>query len=530
MRQNLKPVKTSRIIPSSCIVALLVLAIALLCPNANHAAMAEDATDQISAVTSLNVGSMISIALQPYINIDVTPQDLITFGSNTAKLTINTNNVSGYSVYMQTTNGTADLVSTDSTNTRRVASITKTTSQENFAANTWGYSFDTDKRKLYEPISIDAGEAILSTETATTTDTYDLTFGVAVGADLPMGTYNNSVLVSVIANPSVVTGLEQLTYMQGMTPDICRHTAEGTTKQLIDTRDGNSYWVAKLKDGNCWMTQNLALDITTDGLKATDTDISVDWNERSVKPPLATNDYTKFGTTTASSWSDGKVILATPDYAKSANIIALQAGEHIAVVGANVGFVDVSSKDWKPTFEAQEGTLKLPDETLYEGIVAANPENKTYDSHYLVGNYYTYYAATAGLTTATNINATGSICPKNWKLPKGGASTFDLNGSPAYLLRQYGLATSNTTGVIKNDEYNVAAPPLYFIRTGRVGYVNNGALSYPSTIAEPGLSGLSWTSTATYYYGYNYRGNLALSSSDEAMYKGGTVRCLVQSN
>lgn len=76
--------------------------------------------------------------------------------------------------------------------------------------------------------------------------------------------------------------------MQHMNSEICANTAEGTTKQLIDSRDGNSYWVAKMKDGNCWMTQNLALDITEKGLSAMDTDIEYDWNSRSVHPPKNT--------------------------------------------------------------------------------------------------------------------------------------------------------------------------------------------------------------------------------------------------
>lgn len=530
MRQSIKSIKQikiGRIIGGSSIILLLVIVLALICPSSSHTAMAEDATNQISTVTSLSVNSMVSVALQSYINIDVTPQDLITFGSNTAKLTINTNNVSGYSVYMQTINGTSDLVSTDSTNTRRVASITETTSQENFTANTWGYSFDTDKRKLYEPVTIDTGEAVLSTDTATTTDTYDLTFGVAVGADLPMGTYNNSVLISVVANPSVVTGLEQLTYMQGMTPDICRHTAEGTTKQLVDTRDGNSYWVAKLKDENCWMTQNLALNIPAEGLKATDTDISVDWNSRSTKPPLATNDYTKFNTTSASSWSEGKVVLATPDAAKSC--AANTTAGTLAQTCANMGFVDVSRKDWSPTYEAQDGKFTFPNGTEYEGLVAIDIENKTYDAHYLVGNHYNFYAATAGLTVAANTNSTGSICPKGWTLPKGGTTAFDLNGSAVYLLKQYGLATSNTAGVASNEEYNFTKAPLYFVRSGSMGYVNNGSLTNANINCYAGIASFYWSSTATYSYGISYQNKVNFAASSTA-YTGGPIRCILQSN
>ena len=52
--------------------------------------------------------------------------------------------------------------------------------------------------------------------------------------------------------------LMNIKYMQQMSDQICTNTKENKTKQLIDIRDGKSYWVTKLKDGNCWMTQNLA--------------------------------------------------------------------------------------------------------------------------------------------------------------------------------------------------------------------------------------------------------------------------------
>ena len=52
--------------------------------------------------------------------------------------------------------------------------------------------------------------------------------------------------------------LMNIKYMQQMSDQICTNTKENKTKQLIGIRDGKSYWVTKLKDGNCWMTQNLA--------------------------------------------------------------------------------------------------------------------------------------------------------------------------------------------------------------------------------------------------------------------------------
>ena len=51
--------------------------------------------------------------------------------------------------------------------------------------------------------------------------------------------------------------------MQDMTTDICsRILAFDDEAKLVDTRDGKTYFVTKARDGKCWMTQNLDLDIT----------------------------------------------------------------------------------------------------------------------------------------------------------------------------------------------------------------------------------------------------------------------------
>lgn len=68
------------------------------------------------------------------------------------------------------------------------------------------------------------------------------------------------------ANPGEVTGLGfgedpvHVTEMQEMNYYICNNNRPGTTGQLKDNRDGKVYWVTKLADGNCWMTQNLDYD------------------------------------------------------------------------------------------------------------------------------------------------------------------------------------------------------------------------------------------------------------------------------
>ena len=53
--------------------------------------------------------------------------------------------------------------------------------------------------------------------------------------------------------------LDNIANMQDMTPEICAKAQTHQTATLRDTRDGNTYTVAKLRDGKCWMTQNLRI-------------------------------------------------------------------------------------------------------------------------------------------------------------------------------------------------------------------------------------------------------------------------------
>jgi len=53
-----------------------------------------------------------------------------------------------------------------------------------------------------------------------------------------------------------------LKFMQDMTPEYCANSREHQIANLIDKRDGNTYSVIKLRDGKCWMRQNLRLKLS----------------------------------------------------------------------------------------------------------------------------------------------------------------------------------------------------------------------------------------------------------------------------
>ena len=73
----------------------------------------------------------------------------------------------------------------------------------------------------------------------------------------------NSYAVRCVLNPSD-PDLTEITNMQEMTEQVCAISSAGAMKSLRDERDGTYYRVKKMADGNCWMVDNLALDLTSD--------------------------------------------------------------------------------------------------------------------------------------------------------------------------------------------------------------------------------------------------------------------------
>ena len=61
----------------------------------------------------------------------------------------------------------------------------------------------------------------------------------------------------IVGDVVLTAQYESISTMQAMTPTICGAAAIGASTTLTDTRDTNTYTIRKLKDGNCWMTQNL---------------------------------------------------------------------------------------------------------------------------------------------------------------------------------------------------------------------------------------------------------------------------------
>lgn len=144
-----------------------------------------------------------------------------------------------------------------------------------------------------------------------------------------------------------------------------------------------------------------------------------------------------------------------------------------------------------------------------------NRSTKLYDAHYLVGNHYQWNTATAGTGgTITSGKASGSICPKGWRLPSSNSVSSGSFG---------GLVEAGSIGT---DVAKLNDAPYYFVRAG-IAYQNNNLFGAAGDI------GGYWSSTPTTSSSTTYRldfsGASTLNPSDNNLRRlGYSVRCIAR--
>ncbi len=526
-----------------------LLSLCLLAPIVPDRISATDNSVYAETRAVVNVAPTVSIAADSSLTTDIIPKSTGSYALSQGRVRVMTNSNNGFSLYLRSGDSSSNqLTSTDASNHATISAATSSATLEQFAANTWGYALSSDPindATTFAPVPLTNGDAIITTD-ETTVDVgqgndYQLAFGVKIDSTLPAGQYTGSVLLSAVANPITVTSLYQLTYMQDMTTDICRNTATEVTKQLVDTRDGNSYWVAKLKDGNCWMTQNLALNLTTAGLKAADTDITTDWNSSSPYPPTAT-DINQGGSSSVDepsstrSWSFNRVVYAVPDARvlcktpDSDRDVITKIDGTLGNTCAQSGLLDMPS-DWKDTFIAQPGTYQYPDGTKFTGLVAVDTNYRTYDAHYLVGNFYNLNAALAGAGVDQAKETNTSICPKNWQLPVGKTNTntvtVNTDKSIAKLFASYDLPSPKDLAFTLETTEAMISAPFYLVRTG---FIDRGW----GLIVDFGRNGDWWASnifngaSSTAYNYFTGGSTTVRQNTTGGGYYGMSVRCVAR--
>ena len=291
--------------------------------------------------------------------------------------------------------------------------------------------------------------------------------------------------------------------MQDMTTAICDAVTViggGSQIQLVDDRpDSNGirklYWATKLDDGNCWMTQNLDLDLIA-GTTFTHANTDLGWTNLD----------------TEATWTVGEgysTIPWDPIAGKFTGWVNQNALPYSADPGEKYYYTSNTTSN--------DTTFNSMTQCLEAGHTQADCE------HYHAGNYYNWTAAVAG-NVVNYGNAPDSICPAGWRLPKTSANKF------ANLLVEYNVIPdiSSTDYVTENNVKiglnNIRNYPLYFVRSGDV---SNGTLSSAAS------DGHYWSSTvrdATRAQYLSLTNSAVVSAVNTNNYKslGRSVRCMAR--
>lgn len=279
--------------------------------------------------------------------------------------------------------------------------------------------------------------------------------------------------------------------MQDMTTNICESTTlvdEQNTLQLVDIRDNKLYWVTKLQDGHCWMTQNLDLDLgvkdTTLGINTTvltseDTDL---------------NDNSLMGVYKEGYKYENGVLSWTP-------------------ANNTINFTGTTVIGWQDSNTAPYSASKTDSaETGYTSL----------------GNYYNWTAAivsnNSSLSTAStysNIqnNPQNSICPKGWRLPIISNQSSMIAGSTNEFSRLNYIYNGDST---QNDQKLVEGP-LYFTKAGSIrgktlDYLKSSGFYSSSTLAS---------GSESYYLNFSQT-NVAVAGNYNGRLRSSSIRCIAR--
>ena len=482
----------------------------------------------VAAVAAVNVEALsyqsnvgVGFTFEPTLNVTLSNADLIinnlTPGasaedSNIITVGVSTNVAYGYDLFStvgNTTNATTELKNGSNSFT---SLSSNTATLASFDDNKWGYSYSTDSGTSWvsgDQGSTSTGYAGLPLYTGTgvkmasansnTDSTVQFKIAAKAGATQASGTYTNVVNFYAVTNVGpmslldafIASDAEQINgyyKMQDMTSSICNAVDNSlipSELQLIDERDNKLYWVAKLADGNCWMTQNLDL--------AGGTELSSD----------TTDFVSNYTLPTTKGWTvnDGKLILPA-SAAKNADNNNLTDSTQF------------STDNYAYVFNSGNTV----------GCGTSGQNTPCY-------SYYSWDAATLGSgrgISKDNTDTQYSICPKGWKLPTSrttSAANWRTKSDFYVLAHQYGLDSTTSIWESDNGFYTQAGPgtvPNFLL----AGYYRSGSFS------NGGSYGRYWSSTS--YSSSDTARTLDFSSSrvgsaDNYYRRNGfSVRCLLR--
>lgn len=437
----------------------------------------------ISNTSALSYQSDVGInfTFNPTLSISLSPNNLTipnlspstTDTSNEISVNVSTNNVYGYSLYATVGNSTYDNTNLTRSGSNDVfASISANADLSSLTAdNTWGYTYSLDNGTTWSnynglPLYTTDNPTRLKKNTGPSEDVVNFKIAAKSSTTQPSGTYTNVINFTAITKPTPVTLADAYASegkelyhgyykMQDMTHTICEETEDiGAQLQVIDIRDDKVYWISKLADNNCWMTQNLDYNINSEKPLNSETSDLVVYNEGIY---TAESGYSK---------DISGVIIWTP---KSGNndysTINATGGSISGWVADNSVPYSIDLGDWYQNgiyFNSKTYNF-LSNPSSCTDYFSRTPY-ATNNTHGHIGNYYNWSAAVASNNSYHNGSQQhNSICPANWELPNYSNYSY-LNS----------LYNYNNIGSGSLFDQGLLRLPLYFVRSG---YIRNNALN-----------------------------------------------------
>ncbi len=235
-----------------------------------------------------------------------------------------------------------------------------------------------------------------------------------------------------------------------------------STFTLTDNRDNKNYRIRRLADDNCWMSQNLALNLAdfagTNGLTSRNTDL----NSKQVWDPSKST-VEKYTSTYASKLESQGL---TKDFSGLTELLLGMAE------GAQFQSTEQTGYHWCSRIK-DDGSYER-DTACRSNTYAEIPRSYYYDDEY--GTYYNWYAATAEsgryLVTTSN-GVADSVCPFGWQLPGTGGN----KGYSTLFVSKYQIASSTvlsgSTATAFRDKIKLL--PFTFMHAGNYTGGNNEA-------------------------------------------------------
>ncbi len=430
----------------------------------------------------------LTINIPDTISLDVLPSASGTFASTSSNITVRTTYAHGYTlgIAASTANSNALINTNDSSKT--IPSITSAISESTFSGNTsynnkWGYSPSkynsaTNTNYLVAPTSTTMATLDKTSAANSTDNTYTIKLGARIDGTLAPGTYENTFVFTVTANPTPYT----ITYNQNTTDTVTNMPSNVNSSTYDETVTlANTVPVREGYTFKGWCTTQ-----TADGGTCSGTTYNPDGGGTNLTWTLdqtaATNSLTIYAmwasaavgecTDTATcmqTMSECPTTATTVTDARDGNTYKVQKLadnncwmlDNLALDPTQLTQAELYGSDDQPLTNATNTTLgylkngggttsdKYPTAKLNN--VAWTSSSQNYYSipmvitSYIdtvplnstlgvgsrkVGVYYNYCAASAGSycygngtdAGTSSGNATESLCPYGWRLPTGNSS------------------------------------------------------------------------------------------------------------